>query len=249
MGLLLFAAPANAQVVNEATVTGTPDAGTLSGTLQAEESVTVALPIVAADDSANGINGVAGQNAVVNVLNGDTLAGNPVATDDVSISEIEPALPINGGPVPVLDPATGNVDVPSGTPAGTYTIRYEICEVLNPDNCAQANVVVTIAPTVDVSIIKSNGRNSVMPGETLTYILTISNAGPDPATGVRVTDAPNGSLSCDSSGPLTFGGTATAGPPANSQTVGDLTGSGVTLGTINSGENVTITYSCTVTAP
>ncbi|MBN8628592.1 MAG: hypothetical protein J0M17_24210, partial [Planctomycetes bacterium] len=41
-----------------------------------------------------------------------------------------PATSINGGPVPSIDPATGVVSVPPGTPAGPYTITYQICEKL-----------------------------------------------------------------------------------------------------------------------
>ena len=51
-----------------------------------------------------------------------------------------PATPINGGPVPVLDVTTGNVSVPAGTPAGTYTITYQICEVVNPSNLSLIHI-------------------------------------------------------------------------------------------------------------
>ncbi|MDV7401666.1 hypothetical protein RZS08_60160, partial [Arthrospira platensis SPKY1] len=48
-----------------------------------------------------------------------------------------------------LDPLTGIVSVDPGTPAGTYTIEYQLCEVLNPANCDDATVTVTvIAPEI-----------------------------------------------------------------------------------------------------
>ncbi len=57
---------------------------------------------------------------------------------------LTPATPINGGPVPLVDPLTGTVSVPVGTPAGVYTITYRICEELNPSNCDQALVTVVV---------------------------------------------------------------------------------------------------------
>jgi hypothetical protein len=48
-----------------------------------------------------------------------------------------------------LDPLTGIVSVDPGTPAGTYNIEYQLCEVLNPTNCDDATVTVTvIAPEI-----------------------------------------------------------------------------------------------------
>jgi len=51
----------------------------------------------------------------------------------------------------VIDPATGIVSVPAGTPAGTYTITYEICETLNPTNCDVAVITVTVDPAAIVA--------------------------------------------------------------------------------------------------
>ena len=42
------------------------------------------------------------------------------------------------------NPATGEVSVAPGTPAGTYTLVYEICEFLNPTNCDTAVVTMTV---------------------------------------------------------------------------------------------------------
>lgn len=134
----LAAVPAHAQIVNTATVTGTPDSGTLDP-VEAMESVTVAVPIIAANDSVNNINGTLGQTGVLNVLGGDTLDSNPAATGTVTITEVTPAAPLNpGDPVPTLNTATGEIDVPPGTPAGTYQIEYQICETANPNNCDTA---------------------------------------------------------------------------------------------------------------
>ncbi|MBL0021921.1 MAG: hypothetical protein IPP23_06285 [Sphingomonadales bacterium] len=69
-----------------------------------------AAPITATPDTATGINGATGGNDVVNAYTNDTLNGAPVNPAAITGTVLTPATPINGGPVPVLDPATGLVD-------------------------------------------------------------------------------------------------------------------------------------------
>ncbi len=109
-----------------------------------------AAPIIANDDTVGPINGSNGNPIAGNVLPNDLLNGSPVNINDIDLTVVTPATPINGGPVPTIDPATGNVIVPVGTPAGPYTIVYSICEELNPTNCNDATVTinVTAAPIV-----------------------------------------------------------------------------------------------------
>jgi uncharacterized repeat protein (TIGR01451 family) len=100
------------------------------------------------------INGQIGSSNVGNILsnNGsgaDTLNGSPVTASMVFITVLTPATPISGGSsVPSVNPTTGVVRVNPGTPAGTYTITYQICEVGNPTNCdtAVVTIPVTAAP-------------------------------------------------------------------------------------------------------
>jgi large repetitive protein len=108
-------------------------------------TVTVGAAVIdAVDDSFGPVNGAAGNPSVGNAYTNDTLNGVAVNVADITGSVTTPATPINGGPVPVLDPLTGNVSVPAGTPAGTYTIVYRICENLNPTNCDTATITVTV---------------------------------------------------------------------------------------------------------
>ena len=107
-----------------------------------------AAPIVANPDVVTGVNGFTGAPGVVNVLSNDTLNGVPVSLATVVITTVVPATPIGGGPVPTLNPATGLVDVPAGTPAGVYTITYTICEQLNPTNCSTTTVTITVDAAV-----------------------------------------------------------------------------------------------------
>ena len=106
--------------------------------------ITVAVtPIIANDDYANNVNGHAGETAVVNVFDNDLLNGNPVIPAEVILTETIP----EGNGYLVLNP-DGTVDVLPGTPAGTYYLTYQICEVLNPSNCDDAQVFVTVLASV-----------------------------------------------------------------------------------------------------
>jgi gliding motility-associated-like protein len=90
-----------------------------------------------------------------NVLDNDLLNGNPVNSDDVSITIIN-----DGGISGLVINPDGSLIVPGGLALGDYTITYQICEVLNPANCDQADVSFTItdniAPTItcpdDISV-------------------------------------------------------------------------------------------------
>ncbi len=117
-----------------------------------------AAPLVAANDSPAPVNGATGNANLTNAFTNDTLNGVPTTPATTTASIITPATPIGGGPVPALNPATGNVAVPAGTPAGSYTITYEVCENLNPTNCKQAtvNVVVEVAPIVATNDTPAN---------------------------------------------------------------------------------------------
>jgi large repetitive protein len=125
---------------------------TLNPTNCKSATVTVvveAAMIAATPDAPAPVNGSVGGNDIINALANDTLNGTPVMPTNVTVTVTAPATPAAAGaPIPLLDPASGMVDVPAGTPAGTYTIGYRICETLNPANCADTfvTVVVTAAP-------------------------------------------------------------------------------------------------------
>ena len=70
------------------------------------------------------------------VLNGTKLNGTPTTVgtgpNQVTITVVTPATPQGSNPVPTLDPATGKVKIPAGVPAGSYTIKYKICDNATP---------------------------------------------------------------------------------------------------------------------
>lgn len=86
----------------------------------------------------------------------------------------------------------------------------------------------------DLSITKSDGSGSYTPGGTASYVITVSNAGPDPVTAAQVTDTlPAGATL---SAPWTC--TASAGSVCSAASGGAAGGSGVSLGVnlINGGQ-------------
>ncbi|WP_264549478.1 gliding motility-associated C-terminal domain-containing protein [Flavobacterium sp. N2820] len=107
-----------------------------------------AAPIVANDDATpadlSTVNGYTG-GVAGDLTTNDTLNGVAVIDTEITITVVN-----NGGLTGVAIATNGNISVPAGTPAGSYTVEYQICENLNPTNCdtAFATVVVDAAPIV-----------------------------------------------------------------------------------------------------
>ena len=194
-------------VANTATVSGDAP-GTIAdpSATDSETVTTAATPIVATDDAFGPVDGSGNANAG-NAYANDTLNGQAVDPADITGTVLTPATPINGGPVPVLDPATGIVSVPPGTPAGTYTITYQICETLNPGNCDTATITVTVAaaPIAAVDDSATTPQNtpvaiSVLGNDTL-------NGQPVTAADVTVTQVnppANGTVVVNADGTITY---------------------------------------------
>ena len=198
----LLSTPAYAQLVNTATVTGVPDAGTLTD-VDATESVDIYEPIEAIAETFPAINSIDG-GVTTSVLASDVLNGVAVDPADVTITvgTSDPEL--------TLDPATGLITVAPNTPAGTYTVEYTVCEDANPINCATVTetVVVEEAPItaapetfpvvngVEGGVTTSVLASDMLNGEVVDpadITLTVGTSDPeltlDPATGL-ITVAP-----------------------------------------------------------
>src|ERR1051326_5612428 len=110
---------------------------------------------------------------------------------------------------------TGN-GVPFGRPFANHDpIFFNVC----------------VAPTADLSITKTASPDPVTTGDDLTYTVTVTNNGPDPATSVVVTDdlpAETTFVSCSSTGEGVCGGSG------NNRTV--------TFPLLPSGQSETITF-------
>jgi large repetitive protein len=112
---------------------------------QATVTVIVSAPlIIANDDLGNMVNGYTGGTAFNNVLVNDLLNGAPVVPSQVNttfVSSTNPGVTLVGT----------NVLVAPGTPAGTYYLVYQICEITNPANCDQATVTVFVGSTIIIA--------------------------------------------------------------------------------------------------
>ncbi|MGG6461591.1 OmpA family protein [Solilutibacter silvestris] len=233
-------APASGTIAaNTATVTvptGSTDPNPGDNT-STTPTIPVTAVIVANPDS--GSAPTTGGVAVANVLSNDTVGGAGATLANVNLTQVSTT-----NPGVTLNATTGAVDVAAATPAGSYTVTYQICEKASPANCATAPVTVTVTNAQsDLSLVKT--VTSAIPaqaGSTVTYRLVISNAGPAIATGATIVDAvpvqlTNVSWTCMAAGTSTCGaanGTGNVNVTAN-----------VGVGVAN---NVTVTVSGTAPA-
>jgi len=101
------------------------------------------------------------------VFSNDTLNGAAFANGAVT-----PSVTNDGGLTGVTINANGTLTVPAGTPAGTYTVTYQICEVLNPTNCDTATAIVQVdSPVIDAVNDNGAGINGTVGGQSLANVL------------------------------------------------------------------------------
>ncbi|MDR7372886.1 gliding motility-associated C-terminal domain-containing protein [Flavobacterium aquidurense] len=139
------------------TVTWTvTDAG--GNTATATQSVTVAAAaIVAVSDTVTAINGYVGGTAFSNVLANDTLNGIVINPAEVNVT-----FTSDNSNITLSN--TNDLMVAAGTPAGIYTLTYTVCEKLNPTNCAQETVLVTVTAPAIVAVSDSATINGYIGG-------------------------------------------------------------------------------------
>ena len=213
-----------------------------------DETVTVINTIIANDDDFTGTAIPSTGGTTPTVFTDDTLNGASFAPTDVIATIVN-----DDGLTGVTINPDGSISVPAGSTPGTYSVVYQICEAADTDNCDDAVVEITVGAVVDLSITKTNtagvngnvdqANDTVTSGQSVTYTLVVSNAGPDAATGALLRDVPGAGLTCPVTNPVSFAGDGT---PAGTFTIADLIGPGIALGTLIAGEAATITYTCTV---
>ena len=139
------------------------------------------------------------------VLDNDKIGTATATTNTVSISVVTGATPKQPGTnTPTLD-SDGKITVPNNTPAGTYTIVYQICDKLNSGNCATttATVVVgTTTPTAPVPVAVDD--RATTPLNTPVTINVLGNDTPEGATPNVTTNPANGSVSVNSDGSIEY---------------------------------------------
>jgi hypothetical protein len=90
--------------------------------------------------------------------------------------------------------------------------------------------------TADMVILKT--ANS---GSSNRFSVAVTNTGSEAVTGAMVTDVDGASATCTKTNPVAITG---AGVPEGSFTIANLAGSGIALGTLQSGQTATLTYAC-----
>ena len=147
----------------------------------ADVTITVnPFPIDAVNDT--GAAPRSGGTALGNVLANDTFAGAIATLAKVRLSQLAST---HAGIS--LNVANGAVTVAAGTPVGTYTLGYGICEIATPSNCDEAIVTVTVTP---LSIMAGNdyaSGSSKVANIVLASVLTNDRLGNAPATPANVT--------------------------------------------------------------
>ncbi len=158
------------KVTNTAKAEGTDGSNNpvsdISGTDENNDTPTITetkYPIIAQDDSINGINGTVGATNVFNIYSNDQINNSTVVTPaDVNIT-----IGTTGIPTGLVLNSNGSVDVEAGTLAGTYTFDYTICEVAFPLNCATAKATVVVT-TIDATNDTATPINGITGGKTPT---------------------------------------------------------------------------------
>jgi gliding motility-associated-like protein len=189
--------------------TATDDAG---NTTTCSQIVTVSGPIIANDDSGIAVNGYLGGISFTNVLTNDTLDCKEIDPQDVTISYISstnPGITLNGY----------DVIVAPETPSGNYTLTYEICKKLNPENCDTAivTVIVNAAAIVanddlysDIACTSSDILGNILANDTLS-----DNSVTTSTVNFSLISGTNPNITIDAIGNVTI----TSGIPAGTYTL------------------------------
>ena len=180
-----YTAPGVAGGADEPTtsVTFTGSTGAANDSNPANNVTTATADVIDAVDDAGTVGSTLG--GTVSILGNDSLGSTvnpPVGSGGLSSVAIVPGANTTL-PGASLN-ASHQIVVPPGTPAGVYTVEYEIC--VNP--CDRAIATITVADTTADLTIQKNGPASVGIGGTVIYTITISNNGVAAADGATFSD-------------------------------------------------------------
>jgi uncharacterized repeat protein (TIGR01451 family) len=171
-----------------------------------------------------------------------------------SLSNVDPlldpaGLQDHGGPTQTiaLEPGSPAIDaIPSAVNGCGTTITTDQRGISRPQGSGcDIGALEFVQPGADLAIAKSGEPNPVLSGNRLTYTLTVTNNGPQDATGVTVTDALPDSLHFNSVNPSQ--GTCTRTTSTNPQPKGGTVSCRV--GNLANGAKASITIVATATTP
>jgi uncharacterized repeat protein (TIGR01451 family) len=177
---------------------------------------------------------VAGNGSYVTVYAGDALA-LPVETfTGASASDYNTTVACSGGSTLAATAPPSSITISNSTTATT-------CAYSNVGKFVDLAITKTNTPGVNGNVDQAS--DTVAGGSTTTYEITVINYGPAPATGAVVRDTPVSQLTCAGAGAVTCSPAAACTGTAD---IASLTGGGITLGTLNAGQSVTLAFACQV---
>jgi uncharacterized repeat protein (TIGR01451 family)/gliding motility-associated-like protein len=140
----VLAPGAGVSYLNTASITSSDQFDPDTSNDEDDETVSVGSVIEANNDdfTATPVNGYTG-GTTASVLDNDELNGASIDPAEITIGITD-----DDGLTGVSISGTGVITIPAGTPSGTYTITYQICEVLNPANCDSGTVTIEVGPAL-----------------------------------------------------------------------------------------------------
>jgi len=157
------------------------------------------IRIEANDDDFGTVTSTTDYTTPETIFVNDKLGSDPVDPAKVTLkvdgAEVTAAVPLKeegtGTAIPgvKLNP-DGTVTVDAGTPPGTYTLPYTICDKENPDNCDDAVIVIRVG-AFDLALkkeVKAGQKGVFKEGDEVTFVITVTNEGTIDATDVEVVD-------------------------------------------------------------
>ncbi|MFO1495898.1 MAG: Calx-beta domain-containing protein [Lysobacterales bacterium] len=205
----------NVRNVTGANVTDSQGVGTI---IDDDPEPSLSINDVSVNEFASGATNVT-MNVTLSAASGKTITVNYFTTNGTALAGSDytavsgtltffPGQTLAAFTVPILGDTTPepdetvNVNLASPTNA-TISDGVGVITILNDDALA------------DLSITKTNGTLSSVPGGSTTYTIVASNAGPDPVTGATVADTFPASLSCTWTCVGAGGGTCAASGTGN----------------------------------
>lgn len=93
-------------------------------------------------------------------------------------------------------------------------------------------------PSTDITVVKEKTASG--------FTISITNTGPETVNGVIVTDSVGRGQSCRPTNPVAIvaSGSPAGASPAGGKTIANLIGQGIALGTLDSGQTATLTFTC-----
>ena len=159
------------------------------------------LPVIdAVDDDFAVETGSSGQQQGINVLDNDTLDGEPLDPADIALTfEITSNITIN---------PDGTITIAEGAPDGVVVVTYTICENTNPANCDTAVVIITIGipPVIDAVVDEfsvDSGTSGLVPDSNVLDNDTLGGEPVDPAD-ITLTSESTGGVTINPDGTITI---------------------------------------------